>query len=78
MTQSNYASLLIGIFWYVDVDIYIENVTNALVISCCSAQLRDREHQIRRMETEQEALTKKLSVCRVTRSLYIYLSFVRN
>ncbi|XP_048751898.1 reticulocyte-binding protein homolog 2a-like isoform X3 [Ostrea edulis] len=36
--------------------------TTRLNLESTSAQLRDREHQIRRMETEQEALTKKLSL----------------
>lgn len=42
---------------------------------CCyfSVQLRDREHQIRRMESEQEDLNKKLAVSK-TEKFLMYIS----
>lgn len=42
---------------------------------CCyfSVQLRDREHQIRRMESEQEDLNKKLAVSK-TENFLMYIS----
>jgi hypothetical protein len=45
------------------VKIVVGKLINVEFTWYCSAQLRDREHQIRRMETEQEELTKKLAVC---------------